>query len=58
MKKAARIVLAFFILTLFVSAARADELLDIQKKIDQKNQEYSSNQSTLDKIKKQISSLW
>ncbi|OGY21506.1 MAG: hypothetical protein A2126_04205 [Candidatus Woykebacteria bacterium GWB1_45_5] len=57
MKKAARILLAFFILALFVSSARADDLLNVQKKIDQKNQEYSSNQTTLDKIKKQIASL-
>jgi peptidoglycan hydrolase-like amidase len=57
MKKAARLLLAFLILILFVSTASADELLDIQRQIDQKNQEYSSSAATLDKIKKQIASL-
>lgn len=58
MKKAARLVLPLILLfAIFISAAYADDLLDVQKQIEQKNQEYSKTQSDLAKIKKQLSSL-
>src|SRR3989338_6455578 len=58
MKKAARILLPIlFLLPIFFSVANADELLDVQKKIDSKKREYSSTLSSLNQIKKDIASL-
>jgi len=58
MKKAARYLLLLILpFAIFISAARADDLLDVQKQIEQKSGEYSKTQSDLAKIKKQISSL-
>src|SRR3989344_6342680 len=58
MKKAARILLPIlFLLPIFFSVANADELLDVQKKIDSKKREYSSTISSLNQIKKDIASL-
>ena len=58
MKKAARILLPIlFLLPIFFSVANADELLDVQKKIDSKKREYSSTISSLNQIKKDITSL-
>src|SRR3990172_4476406 len=47
----------FLLLTIFISAASADELLEVQKKIDTKNKEYSQTQADIDKIKQDIASL-
>jgi len=58
MKKAARALLPLILIfTFFISAVRADDLLDVQRQIEQKNQEYSKTQTGLANIKKQISSL-
>lgn len=58
MTKAARILLpSLFLFPLFLSVASADELLDVQKKIDAKKREYSSTSASLDRIKKDIASL-
>jgi len=58
MKKAALILLSFiFAFGVFFSTASADEYSDLEKKINQKNSEFSQTQSNLESIKKQISSL-
>src|SRR3990172_11708027 len=56
--KAARVLFPIFLLfTIFISAASADELLEVQKKIDTKNKEYSQTQADIDKIKQDVASL-
>ena len=57
MKKTLSLLVAILICTLLTTAAAADELSDVQKKIDQKNSEYSNTLSNLDKIKKNVASL-
>lgn len=58
MLKAARFIFPFLILfALVTSAASADELLNVQKKIDAKNAAYSQTQKDLDQIKKDVASL-
>ncbi|MDP2720373.1 MAG: SpoIID/LytB domain-containing protein [bacterium] len=58
MLKAARFLIpAALLFVISISAARADELLDVQNKIDAKNKEHSQTQNDLDTIKQQIASL-
>ncbi|OGY27431.1 MAG: hypothetical protein A2Z42_05055 [Candidatus Woykebacteria bacterium RBG_19FT_COMBO_43_10] len=56
--KAARVLFPIFLLlTIFVSAVSADELLEVQKKIDTKNKEYSQTQADIERIKQDVASL-
>lgn len=58
LKKVVRLLFPIFLLlTIFVSAASADELLEVQKKIDTKNKEYSQTQKDIEAIKADIASL-
>jgi len=56
--KTARLFFPILLLfTIFISAASADELLEVQKKIDTKNKEYFQTQADIDKIKQDVASL-
>ncbi|MCH7541582.1 SpoIID/LytB domain-containing protein [Patescibacteria group bacterium] len=58
LKKVVRLLFPIFLLfTIFASAAMADELLEVQKKIDTKNKEYSQTQIDIEAIKADIASL-
>jgi peptidoglycan hydrolase-like amidase len=58
LKRAARVLVPVFLLsTLFISAANADELLNIQRNIDQQNKEYSDTQKSIEDIKEQLATL-
>ncbi len=58
MLKAAWYVIPFLLFSfVFISAASADEVLDVQNKINQKNREYSQTQSDLAWVKQEIDSL-
>lgn len=56
-KKALFLTLAAFFLLFFTPQIKADELLDVQNQINQKNSELSSIQSNLEKVKKDILAL-
>src|SRR4030067_1625527 len=58
LKKLVRLLLPIFLLfTIFISAASADELLEVQKKIHTKNKEYSQTQADIERIRQDIASL-
>jgi len=58
LKRAARFTLPFLLLSVFfITAANADELLDVQKDIDKTNQEYSDTEKTIADIKNQLAAL-
>jgi peptidoglycan hydrolase-like amidase/peptidoglycan hydrolase CwlO-like protein len=58
MLRAARYIIPFFLFSfVFISGASADQLLNVQNKINQKNKEYSQTQSDLAWVKKEIDSL-
>lgn len=57
MRKTLALLFAFLIGTLLVTSASADELSDVQKKINQKNSEYSLAQQTLARLKSDIASI-
>ncbi len=58
MLKAVRYVIPFLLFSfVFISGVSADDLLDVQNKINQKNKEYSQTQVDLAWIKQQIDSL-
>ena len=58
MFRAARSALPFLLLSLFfIPAANAAELLNVQKDIDKKNQEYADTGKSIADIKKQLSAL-
>jgi SpoIID/LytB domain protein len=48
---------AFVLFAIFFSVAQADELLDVQKKIDKEKQEYSQTESSLNRIRADIDLL-
>ncbi|MEX0622065.1 MAG: SpoIID/LytB domain-containing protein [Candidatus Woykebacteria bacterium] len=58
LKRAARLFFLFCLLfTISITAASADDLLNVQKQIDQKNKEYSDTQKAIEDIKLQINAL-
>lgn len=57
MLKAARYLLPLLILIFLISVAHADELLNVQKKIDQQNKDYSDTQKSLSAVKELVASL-
>jgi peptidoglycan hydrolase-like amidase len=58
MLKTARHLLPFLIFSfIFITVVHADELLDVQNEINQKNQEYSQTQADIAAIKNEIAAL-
>jgi len=58
MLKAARYLLPFSLFFfVFISTVNADDLLNVQKKIDAKNRQYSQTQAEIESIKEQIDAL-
>ena len=58
LKRTVRFALPFLLLSLFfITAANADDLLDVQKRIDQTNQEYADTEKSIADIKNQLAAL-